>query len=52
MDLVRRDAYLALRRILPKQAALQVRRIASFPATLFVSRSYVEVRGRPALPTT
>lgn len=48
VDLTRGEADLALRVAPVREANVQVRRLASFPISLFASEAYVRARGAPA----
>jgi DNA-binding transcriptional LysR family regulator len=47
-DLLRRDADLAVRNVMPTQSALVTRRIGGAPICLFAHRDYAAVHGLPA----
>ncbi len=49
-DLLRRDADLAVRNVLPTQSALVTRRIGEAPVCLFAHRDYAARHGLPATP--
>ena len=50
LDLLRRDADIAVRMVRPTQKALITRRVGVVPIGLFVHRRYVEVFGLPRGP--
>ena len=50
VDLLRRDADLAVRNVAPTQAALVSRRIGDVPVRLFAHRDYVRAHGVPSGP--